>query len=137
MINDAISAALETADPPTIAYTRFLIATLELCVLTREEQKAAAEACLALAQEHGLAVWLLIAAVVHSWSIAALNRTQSVWDELRRKLSACRAQGQRAVASWVYSTLAYGEAEVGDFDAGSEIYRDGYNRARRAAFLGL
>jgi predicted ATPase len=79
--------------------------------------KAAAEACLALAQEHGLAVWLLIAPVVHSWSIAALNRTQSAWDELRRKLSACRAQGQRAVASWVYSTLAYGEAEVGDFDA--------------------
>jgi hypothetical protein len=39
MINDAISAALETADPPTIAYTRFLIATLELCVLTREDQR--------------------------------------------------------------------------------------------------
>jgi predicted ATPase len=36
---------------------------------------------------------------------------------LRRNLSACRAQGQRTVASWVYPALASGEAEIGDFDA--------------------
>jgi predicted ATPase len=117
MINDAISAALETAHPPTIAYTHFFIAVLELMRLDAGRAKAAAEACLALAQEHGLAVWLLIAPVVHSWSIAALNRTQSAWDELRRNLSTCRAQGQRTVASWVYPALASGEAEIGDFDA--------------------
>jgi hypothetical protein len=92
MINDAISAALETAHPPSIAYTHFHIALLELMRLDAGRAKAAAEACLALAQEHGLAVWLLIAPVVHSWSIAALNRNQSAWDELRRKLSACRDQ---------------------------------------------
>jgi DNA-binding response OmpR family regulator/class 3 adenylate cyclase/tetratricopeptide (TPR) repeat protein len=117
MINDAISAALETAHPPTIAYTHFFIAVLELMRLDAGRAKLAAEACLALAQEHGLAVWLLIAPVVHSWSIAALNRTQSAWDELRRNLSACRAKGQRTVASWVYPALASGEAEAGDFDA--------------------
>jgi predicted ATPase len=117
MINDAISAALETAHPPSIAYTHFHIALLELMRLDAGRARAAAEACLALAQEHGLAVWLLIAPVVHSWSIAALNRNQSAWDELRRKLSVCRAQGQRTVASWVYSALASGEAEIGNFDA--------------------
>jgi class 3 adenylate cyclase/tetratricopeptide (TPR) repeat protein len=116
MINDAMFGAIEIAHPPSIAYTHFHIALLELMRLDAERAKAAAEACLALAQEHGLAVWLLIAPVVHSWSIAALNRTQFAWDELRRKLSACRVQGQRTVASWVYSALAYGEAEVGDFE---------------------
>jgi hypothetical protein len=78
MINDAISAALETAHPPTIAYTHFFIAVLELMRLDPGRAKAPAEACLALAQQHGLAVWLLIGPVVHSWSIAALNRTQSL-----------------------------------------------------------
>jgi adenylate cyclase len=116
-INDAMSAAIEIAHPPSIAYTHCHIAVLELMRLDAEKAKAAAEACLTLAEEHGLAVWQLIAPVVHSWSIAALNCTQSAWGELRRKLSACRAQGQRTIASWVYPALAYGEAKVGDFDA--------------------
>ena len=116
MIEDAIALAIQTAHAPSLAHAYWHKAILEFMRLDAQQAKLAAESCLALGRQHGLAVWLLMGPVVHLWAVAALDNLQLNWDEVRSRLAACREQGQRVGAAWFYPRLALAEAEAGQFE---------------------
>jgi tetratricopeptide (TPR) repeat protein len=114
MIDEAIALAIATGHGPSLAHAYWQQAILEFMRLDAQSAKRAAEACLTLAHQHDMGLWLLIAPVVHGWAVAALDKAEAAgWDPLRRSLEACREQGQKLGATWFLPQLALAEARAG------------------------
>jgi predicted ATPase len=103
---DAMSLAAETKHAPTLIYAYYHAAFLEMLRLDPVRAKCAAETCLALAREHGVETWTLLAPPIVAWANAD-------WDEMRRSLADCRERDIWLAAGTGRSLLAAGQAAAG------------------------
>ena len=107
---DAMSLAAETKHAPTLIYAHYHAAFLEMLRLDPVRAKCAAETCLALAREHGVETWTLLAPPIVAWANAD-------WDEMRRSLADCRERDIWLAAGTGRSLLAAGQAAAGQLES--------------------
>ena len=107
---DAMSLAAETKHAPTLVYANYHAAFLEMLRLDPIRAKYAAETCLALAREHGVEVWTLLAPPMVAWANADC-------DEMHRSLSDCRERDIWLAAGMGRSLLAAGQAAAGQLES--------------------
>ncbi|MDE2374685.1 MAG: hypothetical protein KGL96_10690, partial [Hyphomicrobiales bacterium] len=93
VINEALVLASETGHVPTIVYANFHAAVLEMIRRDPAAAKRHVEASFALAREHGLKLWTMLAPVVIAWSNACLELDSAEREEMRRRLAECHTQG--------------------------------------------
>ena len=72
---------------------------------------------MALARKHDMNFWRLVASMAHGWAIAAADRTETGWDEVRRGVAGCREQGITIFVASFDVQLAAMKARAGDLDA--------------------
>jgi class 3 adenylate cyclase/tetratricopeptide (TPR) repeat protein len=117
LMAETIELAAATKHMPTLVYAHYHAAFFETIRLDPGRTKAHAETGLALAREHGLELWILLFPPMIAWATACVGRTQTNWEELRRKLDDCRERGVPFADVTSRPLLALGQAEAGQIDA--------------------
>jgi predicted ATPase len=105
---------------PTLAYAHYHAAWFETTRLDAGRAKTHVETSAALAQEHGVSLWQLIAPVIHGWTVATLHDAQAGTDEMRRGIASSREQGVRSGSIWFLPLLALMQAKAGQIDQALE-----------------
>ena len=123
VMNEALALAAETKHVPTLVYAHFHAAVFEMIRLDPGAVRRHAEASLALAREHGLKLWAVMAPVWLAWASARSAPTPAAWEEMRHLLAECHAQGLVAAISdsLCRVSLAEGLADVGRIEDGLEV----------------
>src|SRR5262249_48014379 len=105
----------EPLSAPTLAYAHFCTAFFERGDPIRSKRHA--EATMALARKHEMNFSRLVASLAHGWAIAAADRTETGWDEVRRGVAGCREQGITIFVTSFEVQLAATKARAGHLDA--------------------
>jgi predicted ATPase len=113
----AMALAVETKHAPTLVYAHYHAAFLETIRLDPVHAKPHMETCLALAREHGVELWTLLAPPIVAWAKASSGRTQADWEEMRRSLADCRDRDVWLADGTGRPLLAAGQAEAGQVEA--------------------
>jgi predicted ATPase len=122
VMSEALELAAETKHVPTIVYAQSHAAILEMIRLDPGAAKRHAEAGLVLAREHGVKLWTIIMPPLVAWSNARLARSPAAWEEMRRQLADCHAQGLVPFPDPVYrARLAEGSADASRIEEGLAI----------------
>ena len=112
-----LARAVESAHAPTLALTYHLQALLEILRDDAEAAGRAAEALVALCREHGLASYLIWAALPLAWARAKLGDRDAGSTEFRQALADYASGGNRLFLPSYQGLLAEIEAEGGDAEA--------------------
>jgi class 3 adenylate cyclase/tetratricopeptide (TPR) repeat protein len=113
MMDEAIALADSIGHVPSLAHAYWHQSVLEYMRLDAGRSKSAAETSLALANKHGLGLWLRIVPPFRSWAVAALNKGDpAAWDQLRLDIEAGREQGNKG-GDWLLPHLALSDALAG------------------------
>ena len=115
-MDEAGARAVKSAHAPTLANTYYLQALLEILRDDAEAARRAAEACVALSREHGLALYLALGALTLAWARAKLGDRDSGSAEFRQALAEYASQGNKFLP-FFRGLLAEIEAERGDAEA--------------------
>jgi class 3 adenylate cyclase len=136
LINALMTRANKIGHFPTLAYAHYHTAWFETTRLDAGRAKAHVETSAALAQEHGVSLWRLIAPVIHGWTVATLHNAQAGTDEMRRGIASSREQGVRSGSIWFLPLLALVQAKTGQIDQALETSTFGTRRTGRRSLLG-
>jgi predicted ATPase len=117
LIDEAGARAVESAHAPTLATTHYCQAWLEVIRDDAEAALRAAEACVALSRERGLALYLRSGALTSDWARAKLGDRDSASTGLRQAVEAYARQGNKVWLPFYRALLAEIEAERGDAEA--------------------
>ena len=117
LIDEAVARAVESAHAPTLAVTYYIQAMLEILRDDAEAARRAAEACVALSREHGLALYLALGALPLAWARAKLGDRDAGSTELRQALADYASQGNKFYLPFYQGLLAEIEAERGGAEA--------------------
>jgi predicted ATPase len=120
LIKEMLTRANKIGHFPTLAYAHYHAAWFETTRLDAGRAKTHVETSAALAQEHGVSLWQLIAPVIHGWTVATLHNAQAGTDEMRRGIASCREQGVRSGSIWFLPLLALMQAKAGEIDQALE-----------------
>jgi predicted ATPase len=122
VMSEALALAAETKHVPTVVYAESHAAIFEMIRLDPGAAKRHAEAGLVLAREHGVKLWTIIMPPVVAWSNARLERAPAAWEEMRRQLADCHAQGLVPFPDPIYRAwLAEGSADASRIEEGLAI----------------
>ncbi len=117
LMDEARSGAVESAHAPTLALTYHLQALLEILRDDAEAARRAAETLVALCREHGLASYLIWAALPLAWARAKLGDRGAGAAEFRQALADYTSGGNRLFLPFYQGLLAEIEADGGDAEA--------------------
>jgi predicted ATPase len=110
VMSAAMSLAAETKHAPTFVYANYHAAFLETIRLDPVRAKYPAETCLALAREHRVEVWTLLAPPMVAWANAD-------WEEMGRGLTDCRERDVWLAAGTGCPLLAAGQSAAGQIES--------------------
>jgi tetratricopeptide (TPR) repeat protein len=116
-IDEAVARAVESAHAPTLANTYFSQAEFEILRDNADAARRAAEACVALSREHGLALYLCFGSLASAWARAKLGDRDAGSTEFRQALAEYAGQGNKLSLPFYRGLLAEIEAERGDPEA--------------------
>ena len=105
----------------------------------RGEPRAArehAESAMAIADDHGLSLWLTLARVIRGWARVEQGERDEGIDELRRGLAAYEATGAQLWRAQLLGWLAQALAKAGRHDEGMDAALDALNLVREAGAEG-
>ena len=111
LIDEAVARAVESAYAPTQANTYFCQATLEILSDDAEAARRAAESSVAISREHGLALWLTVAAIPSAWARAKLGDRDAGSAEFRQALANYATGGNKLALPFFRGLLAEIETE--------------------------
>jgi predicted ATPase/class 3 adenylate cyclase len=114
---EAGADAAESAHAPTLANTFYQRAVFEILRDDAEAVLSAAESMVALCKEHGLALYLTLAALPLAWARAMLHEREAGLAELRGALADYAGQGCKVQLPFFQGLLAEIQAAGGDADA--------------------
>ena len=117
LMDEARSGEVESAHAPTLALTYHLQALLEILRDDAEAARRAAETLVALCREHGLASYLIWAALPLAWARAKLGDRGAGAAEFRQALADYTSGGNRLFLPFYQGLLAEIEADGGDAEA--------------------
>ena len=124
----ALAHALSPAETQVIA-TYFTSHLHQLRGEARPAQEHA-ETAIAIADNHGLSVWVALARMIRGWARAEQGASDDGIDELRRGLAAYEATGARLWRAQSLGLLAQALARSGRHEEGMEAVVDGLNLVR-------
>ncbi len=124
----ALAHALSPAETQVIA-TYFTAHLHQLRGETGPAQEHA-ERAIAIADNHGLSVWLALAHMIRGWARAEQGVSDDGIEELRRGLAAYEATGARLWRAQSMGLLAQALASAGRHEEGMEAVVDGLNLVR-------
>ena len=117
LMDEARSGEVESAHAPTLALTYHLQALLEILRDDAEAAGRAAETLVALCREHGLASYLIWAALPLAWARAKLGDRGAGAAEFRQALADYTSGGNRLFLPFYQGLLAEIESDGGDAEA--------------------
>lgn len=124
-MHEAIALGREVAEPEMLAYAHCFAGQLHQYRGEPELAQAQAAACIALADEHGLAAQREWAAIVHGWAVAEQGAIEEGIAQLRDSLTAQRGKRLLIAFPWWYGLLAGALTRNGQFDDALAAIRDG------------
>jgi predicted ATPase len=110
VMSAAMSLAAETKHAPTLVYAYYHAAVLEAMRFDPVRAKYTAETCLALAREHRVEYWTLVAPLMVAWANAD-------WEEMDRSLTVCRERDLWVVRGFGCPLLAAGQSLAGQVES--------------------
>jgi class 3 adenylate cyclase/predicted ATPase len=117
LIDESVARAVESAHAPTLALAHSTQAVLEFLRDDAAATRQAAEACVAISGEHGLAYYLDFAAVPLAWARAKLGAQDAGAAEFRQTLAEYARQGAKLRLPLFHARFAEMENEAGDAEA--------------------
>jgi class 3 adenylate cyclase/predicted ATPase len=117
LIEEAVTHALETKHIPTIAYAYAHAATFDAMRRDRGRAAPRVQACLSLAREYGLSVWLAFCTFHEGWLQSSAVVGEAGLSGMHHALRLMRLQEQGVFIPLLMTLLAETEAEAGRPDA--------------------
>jgi DNA-binding response OmpR family regulator/class 3 adenylate cyclase/predicted ATPase len=118
LADEAISCALATQHVPTIAYAHAHAAIFAIIQRDCRRVMPHAQALLALAQKHGMPLWLAFSTFLEGWARCCPVAVASATAEIREGLNLMRSQHQKLFIPLLATLLAEMEAEAGRPEVG-------------------
>jgi predicted ATPase len=118
LVEEMMALADKIGHIPTLAYAHFHKALYETVRLDPTRAAPHAAASIAMAKEHGIALWQSSGPVIHGWAIGSLDNLEVGLDEMGRALASCRQQKIHAGTIWFVPLLGLLQAQSGQIDDG-------------------
>ena len=121
---EALTLARELGHPFTLAQT--LADTMYLYPLRGEVRRtrAAAEATIACADEHGFPYWSSVATIYLGWALAMEDAGEAGLERMRAGLAAYRRTGATLALPWFLGMLAQAQLAAGHAEAAAQTLDD-------------
>jgi len=120
-IREAVNLARELSEPHGLAQALFFAAVLHQ--LRREERKAQedAEAAMAVAREHGLALYQAMSTATRGWALILQGRQEEGIAQMGEGLAAHRLTGAEVILPHFLALLVEAFAKTGQVDEGLRV----------------
>src|SRR5262249_238098 len=128
-INEAMTLALASSEPNSIAPAYFFASILYQ--LRREDQVAQeyAEAAIAVSAEHGLVLYQAVATTARGWALFNQGRHNEGIEQMRQGLAAHEATGTKVVITHFLALLAEALGKTGQDDEALRLLEEAFKLA--------
>jgi class 3 adenylate cyclase/predicted ATPase len=132
LTEEGYALAMETGHVLTMANRHGYTAMFEAIRRDARRTMPAAEAAVAISQEHGLPLWLAIGTFLHGWARWRANDRGGM-AEMHQGMDLFREQGIRAFLPLNQVLLAQAQADAGSVEAGLATLEDALGEAEQTA----
>jgi predicted ATPase len=115
---EALKAAREVSHPFSLSYAECFAGTLHQLRRDSWRVQQHAESLLALATDHGFAIWVALGTVLQGWALVERGQGDEGIAQMRQGLAAFRATGAELARTGFLTMLAEGYGSSGDPEEG-------------------
>jgi predicted ATPase len=123
-IEDALTLALELAEPHGLAHAHFFAAILHQLRGEFQLTQKHAEFAIALSRKHGLVLYQAMATVTRAWALIKQGRRENLIDQIRQGISSHQETGTEVILPHFLALLVEALDETGQAEEGLAILEE-------------